>query len=393
MNKQNQSTLIKKGISSFSLVGKAKINDYSFTIDKPSKSSDWVYNSLNLGIDCGNGNIVYSSLMGGYGENRNNICYVHGKDANGKPDYSNTFQIDWEDRFNQSILDNIASDCFIKVGLEKDNKGQNFIKHFLSPYDAIVYIKEHLSSDTVVRVNGSLQYQCYRSTNEIKVNKNITSIYLSKSEPKDFKATFVQTILLDSDSIGKLENDSNTIPIYAYVVDYISKFNDQQIKQNVVIPKTFELEINEDKPEQFAKFINKFFKVKKKNSVDLIVVEGEFNEGLSINTATLDDLPEDIISLIDCGCLTEEEALAKYTTGQKDKRMIIKRPYIKKSTDPDNDSSPTLSLIKETDKYSLDDLVFLESLLEKQFPEPYNEAEISEDNANDAEWLKSLGLD
>ncbi len=393
MNKQSKSMLIKKGISSFSLVGNTKINDYSFTIDKPSKSSDWIYNSLNLGVDCGNGNVVYSSLMGGYGANRNNICYVHGKDKNGKPNYSNTFQIDWEDRFNQNILDNIASDCFIKVGLEKDSKGQNFIKYFLSPYDAIAYIKEHLSSDTVVRVNGNLQYQYYRSLNEIKVNKNITSIYLSKAEPKDFKAAFVQTILLDSDSIGKPEKDSNTIPIYAYVVDYVNKFNDQQIKQNVVIPKTFELEINEDKPEQFTKFTNNFFKVKKKNSVDSIVVEGEFNEGMSINTATLDDLPEDIISLIDCGYLTKEEALAKYTTGQKDRKMIIKRPYIKKSTAPDNDNSPTLSLIKETDKYSLDDLVFLENLLEKQAPEPYNEAEINKDDSNDAEWLKSLGLD
>ena len=39
--------------SNFVLVGAVKVNDYTFTIDKQSERSSWVYNSMSLNIDCG----------------------------------------------------------------------------------------------------------------------------------------------------------------------------------------------------------------------------------------------------------------------------------------------------------------------------------------------------
>ena len=63
--------IVKKDwVSNFTLIGKPKISeDYTFKIDEKSEKSAWVYNSLNLGIDCGEKyGVVYAEMMGGYSE-------------------------------------------------------------------------------------------------------------------------------------------------------------------------------------------------------------------------------------------------------------------------------------------------------------------------------------
>ena len=88
----------KKWVAQFNLVGKAKINDYTYKIDEKSEKSDWIYNTLNLGVDCGEkfGN-VYAEMMGGYGSDRDNVCFVHGKNDDKKDDWDNRFTVDWDD--------------------------------------------------------------------------------------------------------------------------------------------------------------------------------------------------------------------------------------------------------------------------------------------------------
>ena len=89
MAKRNKKTLEKKNWSnSFVLIGEAKINEYTFKLDEKSEKSDWVYNSLNLGVYCGETcGTVYAEIMGGYGAERDNVIYVHGKDEEGKDDF------------------------------------------------------------------------------------------------------------------------------------------------------------------------------------------------------------------------------------------------------------------------------------------------------------------
>ena len=85
MAKKEEQLGLKKGKAQFMLIGEAKVNDYTFTMDKESTKSDWVWNQMNLGVDCGNGNVIYSDMMGGYGSERDNVVYVHGvKEVDGK---------------------------------------------------------------------------------------------------------------------------------------------------------------------------------------------------------------------------------------------------------------------------------------------------------------------
>lgn len=365
---KNELMPLKKGKASFTLIGKAKINDYTFDLDH-EYDSGWTSNNMNIGIDCGDGNVVYAEMSGGYFPakyNRDNKVYVHGVkvDDNGKnvDDYENTFTIDWYDRNDSSILETIGKGCFITVGIEKDEKGNTFYKDFLTEYDAVQYLSEHLADETVVNVKGIISYET--DGEKVYIKKKINNIALSKAESDKFKATFVQTILLDDGSIGKPDKDKNTIPMSVYVVDYIGKpkINGQKIevKKNFAIPVNMEFGIGEN-AELAAKQLSKFFKAKKNEIIEM-TVEGNLIEGGSIVNITTDDIPDDIKELIEMGFYSEEEALAKCAVGNtsREKRMIITKPSITYIGEGDN-RKPTVS--RDDKKYKPSDLQFFSAYL------------------------------
>ena len=185
----------KNWSNSFMLIGEAKINDYTYKLDAKAGQSDWIYNSLNLGVYCGETcGTVYAELMGGYGAERDNVIYVHGKDENGKDDFSNKFTIDWEDRFDETILESVGDLCYLTVGIERDKGGKVYYKKFLAPYDMIAYINENLEDGMVVNVKGNLKYSMYND--ELQVKKEINSVVLSKvNDSSKYCAKFTQTML------------------------------------------------------------------------------------------------------------------------------------------------------------------------------------------------------
>jgi hypothetical protein len=391
-------TPLKKVKAEFQLIGKAKVTDYTFKIDEESKSSDWVYNVLNLGVDCGNGNVVYCDMSGGYGSERDNVLRVHGLKENeeGKmiDDFDNKFTIDWDDRFDESILETVGKNCFIKVGLEKDTKDKTFSKEFLSAYDAIAYIKDNLEDGMVINAKGDLKYSTYNENVQIK--KEVTSLFLSKAEDESkYKASFAQTILVDTDSVQKPDGEKGIIPIDAYVIDYVGKIDGQEIKKNVAFTKTFELLIDKEKPENTKKLVTKMFKPEKKGKLVEVTVEGDLIEGQSVVNITEDDIPEDIKELIELGAYTMEEALSKCAVGNgsREKRLVIKKPAITYQGKGE-DRKPIIAIDKN--KYTEEDLVFLSQLiLEKEDGTSNNDEGSEEDEKDDSEdssndWMNAL---
>lgn len=366
-DKKEETSALKKGQASFQLIGEAKINDYTFKIDEESNSG-WIYNNMNLGVDCGNGNVVYCDMMGGYSSVNDSVIYVHGikEDDNGKEvdDFENRFTIDWDDRFDEDIIDQVGKQCFITVGLEKDAKDKTFAKKFLSAYDAIAYIQENLTEGTVINVKGNLKYSSYQGNTQIK--KEVTSVFLSKADDvSKYSATFQQTILIDKDSVEKYDKELGAFPINAYIVDYVGKYgeNKQEIKQNVVFTKVFQFEVAEAEIEKGTKLLNKLFKAKKDN-INEIMVEGNIVEGQAKVNITLDDVPDDIKELIELGAYTEEEALAKCAVGNtREKKMVIKKPVIRIVGEGD-EKKPVI--VRTDDKYKFDDLVFLSQLVKSE---------------------------
>ena len=383
--------------ANFTLIGTPKISkDYTYKIDERSEKSNWVYNSMNLGIDCGERHgVIYAEMMGGYGEDKENKIYKHGKKDDGSDDFEKQIVVNWEDRFNDNILEEIGELSFITVGLEKTDKGQTFYKKFLSEYDAIAYIKEHLTEDMVVNVRGGLKYSSYNDN--VQVRKTITSIVLSKvDDPSKYKATFVQTVLLDKDSasLKDVDKDKGVMYVNARVLDFLKEYKGVKLvnakgeEKGGQFPynKQFEFELDLSNEKLCKTIHEKLFKVKK--DITQVTFEGEFIEGGAVVTATWDDVPNDIKDLVECGVYTKEEALAKCTAnGSKERRMVLKKPSIKLVGD---DKIPVVQKFEE--RYTEDDLVldYLYANLDVEDEElPF--AKESETNSDeDLDWLSKL---
>lgn len=314
--------------SSFSLVGTPKMNDNTFKIDEVSESG-WQYNQLNLALDCGEKHgFVYSSLMGGFSTTRDNVIYVHGKNDEGKDDFKNLFTVPWEDRFNEEILDTIGDACFVEVGLEVTNENNLFTKRFLSAYDAIAYVNEHLTSDMNIRVQGNLRYSLYNGRTSMQ--KDITSIKLSRQEPT---ATFTQSVLLDTDSVNPKEDvdkEAGRILVHGIVLDYIKEINGVEIKSQY--PLHYDFYMDFDDAEKF-KLIYKYYFDIKGDSITQVNFEGEFLSSGATIQATMDDVSDDMKAQIKMGLFTEEEVLTLYaTSGPSERRCVLMRPRVPKDT-------------------------------------------------------------
>ena len=375
-------------VSSFTLVGVPKINDFTFKLDERSEKSNWIYNSMNLGVDCGETHgTVYAELMAGYSEDGQNVIYAHGKNDDGTDDFKSQITVDWDDRFNEEILETIGDLSFITVGLEKTDKDKTYYKKFLSAYDAIAYVHAHLEEGMVINVKGTLKYSVYKDN--VQVRKNINSIVLSKvDDPSKYSARFTQSILIDkgSASLKNIDKDKGVMYVDAIVLDYLKEYNGIEVKGQFPYKKQFEFEMDFSNEAQCKKIMEKLFKVKK--GVTQITFEGDLIEGGAVVTATWDDVPDEIKELVDCGVFTEEEALARCSSnGNREQRMVFRKPMIRLVGD---DKTPVLQKFEE--RYTEDELV-----LDYLYENDNNESDENDENVSesasagsDMDWLNAL---
>lgn len=383
---------IKKSnwVSSFTLTGAAKISNYTYKIDEQKEGSDWVYSSMNLGVDCGEKHgVVYADMMGGFSASGNSKIYVHGKNEDGTDNFDNRFEVDWDDRNNPEILDTIGRMSFLTVGIEETSNKKTFYKNFLSAYDAINYCKDFLKDGMVITVKGNIKYSTYNGN--VTVNKNITSIALSKAEDSSkYKATFTQTILVDKDSApftkDNIDKDKGVIYVNARVLDYVKEINGVEIKGNYPFAKTFEYALPSD-AEKAKKAVNVLFGAKK--NITQITMNGNFIEGGAVKQITLDDIPDDIKALINIGVFSEEEALEKCAVnGNREQRMVFTTPYIKNVKNGD-DVTPVLQ--KFDDAFKEEDLDFSEffNKADNNALDEYEEI-LGDEESDNFDWLSKL---
>lgn len=391
MAKTKERKALKKGKAAFNLIGRVKVTDKTFNLDN-SYDSGWTDNSMYVGVDCGNGNTVYAEMRSGFFPDKDNVIRAYSKDEKDDAGKSKSVEIAWEDRLDESLYDSISDSSFLTVGVEKDVKDKTVYKKFLTAYDAVEYLNEHLEDGMIVNVKGTIGYSEYEGN--VSTKKEITSIVLSKIDDEaDFKATFSQTILVDSKSIGKKNDDKGTMELVAYVVDYVGKPKIDgekiEVKKNVTYPKTFEVAINEN-PEITTKMLQRFFKPKK-GKITEITVTGNLVEGGSTVNITEDDIPDDIKELIEMELYSEEEAEKKIAVGNgnRERRMIIVKPDIIYVGTGD-DRKPTVAF--EDGKYDEDDLYFYEQALLDAGVEPSsdNNADSEETSSEDDDLLAML---
>lgn len=391
MAKREKKVLEKKNwINSFTLIGKAQVNDYTFTIDKTNDKGTWTYNQIGLNVNCGStcGN-VRCELMDGFSPIRDNVIYVHGKDADGKDDYKNNYTIDFDDRFDESILEDIGNNCFLIADL--GNGEQKFLKG----YDFINYLHENLENDTPIIVRGQIEYQYYDG--KVTMKKNIQSIKHIDADESRYNAAFRQTVFLDNGSLDmkSYDKERKTFPVKARVIDRkLKEFNgwdltnDGEFKSGQYVPFSYDFELavdlsSDDKKEKFKKIYKMVFSAKKE-TVTIATFNGQFIESGAVVMATEDDLTEELKDLIDMGMYTLEEALKLCAVnGSKERRSIFIQPFVKKPTE--EGQTPTLQVFK--DEYMEEDFDLF--FLTKKEEDDYEDIELPEDietsNDSDAE--------
>lgn len=375
-------------VSRFELVGKPKINEYTFKINEKSDKSAWMYNAMSLYVDCGEkfGDVA-CEMMGGYSSEGNSFIYAHGKDENGKDDFSEQSRITvaWEDRLNKNILETIGESCFFTVGIEKDKEDKTYYKKFLSEFDAIAYIKEHIDENMVLRIKGDLNYSLYNDN--VVVKKKVRSIVLSKIDnPNDFKAEFTQSVLLDKSSVNAKDIDKATgiLPVYGTVLDYVKEINGTEIKGFYPMQKVFDYQLDLENEKQCSITLNKILKVKK--GYTQVNFVGHLIENSTV-TITYDDLPDEIKELVDGGIYPLEEALTKCTANKnKDKRMVLLKPEIKMEGKEGN-KAPRIMRFEDT--YSEEELIFEIADNSEEVNES-SMSDTSDDTGNEMDWLKNL---
>lgn len=392
----------KNWTQSFTLIGKVALSNFTFTLDKQSENSDWIYNRMNLNIDCGEKyGLINCELMGGYGSSRDNVVYVHGKDENGNDDFKNFYQIDWNDRFDEDILKDVGRMCFIDIGIEKDTKGNVVTQRFIHAYDAIKYLSEYLTDEMEVKVSGNLSYKPYNGN--VQVHKEVTRIYAKRATEKD-GATFKQSMLIDKYSLGKPDKTKNVFPVTGLILEKFKSYNGNDLTDGgtvkggkfVPLRYMFEYEFSpEVEPEALKRALNLMFKVKK--GYNQVTYEGVFVEGGAVIKTTYDDLTDEIKELVDANIYTLEEALATCTenTG-KERRMILRKPIIELVGE---EGSKVAQVRKIENIYSDEDFMldYLIAHEEEEYEEdPEIEAtertEEAADEVADLSWMENLGV-
>lgn len=407
---KEKKALDKKGwIQSFTLVGKAAINDFTFNIDAHSEKNDYIYSRMSLNVDCGEKyGLVQSQLMGGYSISNPYPIWVHGKKVDEKTgrtvdDFDNQYQIDWEDRLDESILEDIGDLCFIRIKIEKDKDGATVEKKFLTDYDAISYLSDTLKDGTEIKVRGQLKYSIYNDA--LQVTKQINNISL-KTDKDTPIAMFTQTMLLNKDSVGKLDKDKMIYPIVGMILEKFKEYNGNDLTEGgavrggkfVPLRKVFDYVVDPDEKEKSDLVISKVFKVKK--NITMLTCEGIFVEGGATVQATEADIPADIKELISLGAYSMEEALAKCSENKgKERRMILKRPFLRMVGEEGN---KTLQIQKFEDKYSDEDLMLDYLIKHDENPEedveeeevPFKEDKVKKeepsDDLDDDSWMDSI---
>lgn len=331
------------------LAGKAKIVEDSFGSKQVSKSG-YVYRRAGFAVKVGETRSIYVTLMGGYSQG-NPVIYAQNKD-------NEQMQINWKQRNNPEILKQVADYSFINMAIEKDEDGNLIQKKFLSEYDAIEYMSEHLEDGANVLINATANYSLYND--DTQRDFNITSISLDlgytdsktgeKHEARTPAARLTQTYLITSESLSddyeqELAEEEKTT-INAWVPQYLSKLNGESIKRVVALPQKFTVRVKEGNVDKAKLLLDRFIIPEDSDIVREITLRMDILDGYSTSQGKIDleDLDDEVREMLEMG-LTSEEDLNKqlFVSGDRISETTFKEIILDRDT----------KRIMKADKYTL----------------------------------------
>lgn len=337
---------LQKTNGRFEGIGKVVLNKDSFK--RATSDSGYEYVRISFAIDTGNGNKVNLSAMGGF--NPTNPMSLKFFNNEGM------FEVDWSDRFNEAILKAVPNYSKFTVGIARDDNDKVVYSNYLSWYDAIDELEESLKDGLIVKVKGNLKVQEFISNDgqtSTSIQKELTSIYLTDAEETEFGMHFVQGVVIERDGIGKVDEKENKWTLECKVFDYDSK-------EKLTRPYTmrYVAYLEDYKNDESFKSVRKWL-APEKNTCHYVEITGDIIEARNTRKATKDDYSSELLSL----GLWEEEELLNADIQEGDGKKITEWRLVSLNKKKDKDSGK-ITLIKDTNKYKIEDLTFVSTIKE-----------------------------
>ena len=335
---------LKGGVSNFIIVGKATIKEDSFSGEIIKEGKTWLHTDSSFGIEYGDGLKTFVKLYGGY-KLDNPTLQAFSREG------KSMISIDWEDRFDEKVIDTVSPRSLYTARLVSDEDGKLITKQFLNALDFEEYLGENLEDGMDVTVTGNIEYGTY---GEGKLSKkyNLRSVYINQEykrgeevvPKKDPVAVIRQTFILDDGSLDKgykkeLEKTGETV-IAAKVPQYLSskKVGESYVPYKqvdpILVPLKLKTRIKVDEEgfdkelERTIKIAEQFFKVKK-DTVRELGVNLNLIEGYDSSTGEI-EISKEMQQLIDAGILSEDDVKSQMTSrGNKVSEYVYIKPIIR----------------------------------------------------------------
>lgn len=351
MTQSNLETELHSGVSRFSAYGKVSISADTFPNDAVKAASGYTYKRVSFPVSVGGNNTIYVQMMGGYSPKKP-VIYARNTD-------NDPIEVNWDLRTNENILENIADRSFVKVRLEKDADGKLIEKKFLSEFDAITYMADHLKDGQQVYIGGDVEYRHYNG--QIQRSFNMTTVALDENEDREPSAQLSQTYLIDSTSVDRDWEDQleekKQLVVNAYVPQYVGKHEGKQIKKTLAFPQQFVLKATDENMDK-RKAIVKRFLLTDEDVVRELSLLCDLVDGYEESTGNV-ELSDDLKELIKLGFMTKEAAEKQMTIGgNRVRETVLVRPMLRR-----NNGQPELMM---EDKYAPEALVFLQAIMDDE---------------------------
>ena len=311
--------------NTFSFVGylkpiKEKEKFKGFTTTK--FDSGWMTERLRFNVIAGDNRHLVEINAGRWQQEDKNVIYGFTKPENGKK--GEPFQIPWNERTNQDMIDRMVGWRVFTVDLDTYNNRQELEqsgdteglaksnsrrKHFLAGTDFCEYVNKVVNSDkikdTKFRVNGTVNYTYSEKNDRYYSTYEVTKIYrvdddTPTSSTVDMEFYFSENAMdsSDYDETGRA------------MVNGFTSYYDSSTKKNWFCPISLAMrfgtdEVGKKKIKGYEKVFNKF----EDDEIRRINLTCQAIDGAQRVSIRLEDLDEDTQENVAMGLISEEDAI------------------------------------------------------------------------------------
>lgn len=311
--------------NTFSFVGylkpiKEKEKFKGFTATK--FDSGWMTERLRFNVIAGDNRHLVEINAGRWQQEDKNVIYGFTKPENGKK--GEPFQIPWNERTNQDMIDRMVGWRVFTVDLDTYNhrqeleqsgdteglaKSNSRRKHFLAGTDFCEYVNKVVNSDkfkdTKFRVNGTVNYTYSEKNDRYYSTYEVTKIYRvdDDKEPES-------TVNIDFYFAENPVDSEDYAETGKAIANGYTAFYDNSTKKNWYCPISLVMRFGtDDNGKKKVKGWEKIFGKFEDDTIRRMVLECEQIDGSQKVDISYDDLSDNTKEMIDFGIISLEDAI------------------------------------------------------------------------------------